>query len=182
MSGADSLTPAGGGSGGGPGSTTSSQERLGTPVSVEVENSSYSNAVGNQAQEQLSYLVIKLKKTTKESNIWLNMKEQSTLVFKKFKIPRHLVKTVDAGSYGEIIVTLRTSDADLYKVSHMIEVKPGIVTLPMKTVLRPKKVTIQGAGKASNDSIKSMLEHFGTVESEIVTFFREEAEVALLGL
>ena len=127
---------------------------------------SYSGAIGQQSEE-LSFFNISLKKTKQEANLWLTPKEQSRLVMKKFGIPRANIKRIDAGKFGYITVTLVNDDPDKYKVPIVFDVKEGVQTFPQKVAIRPRKVTVRGAGFGNEAKVISMLEHFGTIESEI---------------
>ena len=112
----------------------------------------------------IDVLDIVLKKTEKSASFYLHHKEKANLVFFKLGIPRDKVVGIDQEDFRTIRVHLNCA-ADQYKVAHSIQVRDGLVTLPMRMFKRLTKVKIDRVGVGTDpDEVKSMLSHFGHTE------------------
>ena len=118
--------------------------------------------------EVVDILRIVLKKTDKSASFYLHHKQKARLIFRELDIPREKVIGIDQEDYRTIRVHMNTF-ACPYKVAHSIQVKDGLVTLPMRMFRRLTKVKIQRAGIGTEKKeITDMLEHFGTVEEDVI--------------
>ena len=161
---------------------TSEQEEVLFVEQAEVENTERAVVLANE-QEPMNYaaaaasepsdevkdvLRIVLKKTDKSATFYLHHKQKARLIFRELDIPREKVIGIDQEDYRTIRVHMN-SFACPYKVAHSIQVKEGLVTLPMRMFRRLTKVKIQRAGiGTSKKEIIDMLEHFGSVEEDVV--------------
>ena len=127
-------------------------------------------------------LRIVLKKTEKSGSFFLSDVERSRLVFRQLGIAKSDVVGIDLEDYRTIRVHL-TCPAEGYKIAHSIQVKDGLVTLPMRMFRRLTKVFIARVGVGGDTAeVEEMLEHFGTVEERIRwrTYYDNHQNPALL--
>ena len=109
-------------------------------------------------------LRIVLKKTDKSATFYLSNKEKAHLVFIQVGIPRDRVIGIDQADFRTLRVYLNC-DAGPFKVAHSIQVKDGLVTLPMRMFRRLTKVLVQRVGVDTDKSeVTEMLEMFGSIE------------------
>ena len=134
---------------------------------VPVSNSSnWAQVAGTEPvdEEVKDILRIVLKKTEKSATFYLSHKEKANLVFMKIGIPRDNVVGIDQADFRTIRVYLNC-EAGPYKVAHSIQVKDGLVTLPMRMFRRLTKVLVQRVGVTTDkNEVTEMLEMFGSIE------------------
>ena len=157
-------------------------------VPVNQEQSSSSSWAEQMQVEQgctaiIDVLDIVLKKTEKSANFYLHHKEKANLVFFKLGIPRNNVVGIDQEDFRTIRVHLNCA-AEKFKVAHSIQVRDGLVTLPMRMFKRLTKVKIDRVGVGTDpDEVKSMLSHFGHPEGtpSECTYY-QDADLAKLSI
>ena len=130
-------------------------------------------AAGAEEDEIKDVLRIVLKKTDKSATFYLSDKQKGILIFQKLDIPKEKVVGIDQEDFRTIRVHMNTW-ACPWKVAHSIQVKEGLVTLPMRMFRRKTRVRIQRAGVGTDkQEIRDMLSHFGSIEEDVQwsTFF-----------
>ena len=129
----------------------------------------YSSAAagsGSESNEIVDIINIVLKKTKQGVSYYLGHKEKANLVFFLLKIPRAAVVGIDQSDHRTIQVYCREK-ADRWRVSHSIQIKEGLITLPMRMFKRLTNVRVQWAGvKTSDEEIIEMLRKFGTFQQD----------------
>ena len=95
---------------------------------------------------------------------FLKDKEKANLVFTKLGVPRNNVIGIENEDYRTILVTTNCPAYE-WRIAHSIEVRSGLITLPMRMFKRLTKVTIMGVGVWTDATeVVGMLGHFGTFE------------------
>ena len=123
----------------------------------------YASAVtsNEETDEIVDVLRIVLKKTKPGANYHLKDWERGRLVFMKLGIPRDKVVGIDLEDFRTIRVHMNSAAAP-WKIAHSIEVKDGLITLPMRMFRRYTKVVVKNAGVDTDPAtITQMLSHFG---------------------
>ena len=130
----------------------------------------YAQVANSPAQEDNSrkaiqdVLRIVLKKTEAGASYHLKDKERANLVFVKLGVPRENVIGIEMEDFRTVLVTTNTP-AHEWRVSFSIQIRSGLITLPMRMFKRLTKVTIMGVGVRTDPSeVIEMLGHFGTFE------------------
>ena len=135
----------------------------------ETEQRTFADAAASAGtdSEVKDILRIVLKKTDKSANFFVSDKQKGYLVFKLLDIPKEKVVGIDQEDFRTIRVHLNTW-SEPYKVAYSVQVKDGLVTLPMRMFRRNTRVRIQRAGIGTDkDEITEMLSHFGTIEEDV---------------
>ena len=143
------------------------------------------NVSVNDHDEIVDVLRIVLKKTKPGANYFLKPKEKAKLIFMQLGVPRHNVIGIDQEDFRTIKVHLNCVAAP-WKIAHSIEVRDGLITLPMRMFRRYTKVLVMNAGVETRPiEVTKMLSHFGSfgdcVEVRELTYF-ENADVSKLTL
>ena len=130
-------------------------------------------------------LRIVFKKTKPGANYYLKDKEKAKLVFMMLGIPRENVVGIDREDFRTIRVHMNCASAP-WKIAHSVEIKDGLITLPMRMFRRYTKVTVMNAGVESDPGeITEMLGHFGHfgdyIQIKECTYF-ENADLSKLTL
>ena len=146
-------------------------------VAVESQDKSWASVAATDAEEDVirDVLRIVLKKTDKSASFFLSDKQKGKLVFQQLDIPKEKVIGIDMEDFRTIRVHMNTW-AEPWKIAYSIQVKDGLVTLPMRMFRRNTKVRIQRAGVGtSKTEITEMLSHFGTIEEDVhwCTYFED---------
>ena len=132
-------------------------------------------AASEPNHEVIDILRIVLKKTDKAASFFLTDKQKGYLVFKLLSIPKEKVVGIDQEDHRTIRVHMNTV-AEPYKVAYSVQVKDGLVTLPMRMFRRLTKVRVMRAGIGTDkEEITNMLEYFGTIEEPVhwCTYFED---------
>ena len=129
---------------------------------------SYAAAAGDRSntnsEEVVDCLRIVLKKTKPNASFHLKPKEKAKLVFMTLGVPRANVVGIDQCDFRTIIVHMNCS-AVPYRIAHSVEVRDGLITLPMRMFKRLTKVQLFNVGvRTDNMDVVNMLKKFGTFE------------------
>ena len=127
---------------------------------------SYAAAAAKEtpAKVHVDTLRIVLKKTEAGASYHLKDKEKANLVFIKLGVPRDNVIGIENEDYRTILVTTNCPAYE-WRIAHSVEVRSGLITLPMRMFKRLTKVTIMGVGVWTDATeVVGMLGHFGTFE------------------
>ena len=115
-------------------------------------------AASQPSNEVIDILRIVLKKTDKAASYFLTDKQKGNLIFKLLSIPKEKVVGIDQEDHRTIRVHMNTV-AEPYKVAYSIQVKDGLVTLPMRMFRRLTKGRVMRAGIGTDkEEITNMLE------------------------
>ena len=93
----------------------------------------------------VDHLRIVLKKTEPGASFHLKDKEKANLVFTKLGVPRDNVVCIENEDYRTILVTTNCPAYE-WRIAHSVEVRSGLITLPMRMFKRLTKVVIQNVG------------------------------------
>ena len=178
-----------------PDKVSDNQENVTEPMEDEASSSdtastavvqSYAAAVTNAETENekiVDVLRIVLKKTKTGASYHLKPKEKAKLVFIRLGIPRNHVVGIDQADFRTVLVHLNCP-AGPWRIAHSIEVRDGLITLPMRMFRRLTKVRVMGVGVQTNDmEVVDMLKHFGTFEDTFQgreTRYYEHADMSKL--
>ena len=129
---------------------------------------SYAAAISGESntnsEEVVDVLRIVLKKTKPNASFHLKPKEKAKLVFMTLGVPRTHVVGIDQCDFRTIIVHMNCS-AVPWRIAHSVEVRDGLITLPMRMFKRLTKVKLMNVGvQTSNIDVVNMLKKFGTFE------------------
>ena len=152
------------------------------------EVQSYAQAASSESSGEHTVIVdvlrIVLKKTKPGANYYLKHKEKAKLVFMQLGVPRHHVVGIDQEDFRTIRVHMNCAAAQ-WKVAHSIEIKDGLITLPMRMFRRLTTVTVSAGVDTRPIEVTTMLNHFGTFETMIdykLKSYYEDADISKLTL
>ena len=121
----------------------------------------YASAVtsNEETDEIVDVRRIVLKKTKPGANYHLKDWERGRLVFMKLGIPRDKVVGIDSEDFRTIRVHMNSAAAP-WKIAHSIEVKDGLITLPMRMFRRYTKVVVKNAGVDTDPSTITQMRRY----------------------
>ena len=179
----EEVMEVGEGDGDGDGHIEENLETALVPVDPAVPNQSWADvAATNKDDTVVDILRIVLKKTEKSGSFFLSDVEKSRLVFRQLGVSNSDVVGIDQEDFRTIRVHL-TCPAEGYKIAHSLQVKDGLVTLPMRMFRRLTKVFISRVGvRGDVAEVEEMLGHFGSVEETIRwrTYYNSHQNPSLL--